>query len=166
VRVVDLAADDVDAVQQLLSDDGGYAGRVSGRPAGVADAVAVLTERPPGTPASAKHVLGLADGDDLVGIADVIRGWPAVGTAHIGLLQTVASRHRLGLGRAVHDAVVDLVSTWPEIATLRLAVVDTNRDVAEPFWRATGYGPTGETSPFESGSVRSVARIWTRPVAR
>ncbi|GAA4735382.1 hypothetical protein GCM10023216_30360 [Isoptericola chiayiensis] len=99
MRVVDPTAQDVDAVELLLADDGGYSRRVLGR----------------------------------------------------------APRR--------HDAV-ERVARWPEISRLRLAVVDTNRDVAAPFWRALGYEPTGDVTPFESGSVRSTARIWARPAAR
>ncbi|WP_407317148.1 GNAT family N-acetyltransferase [Isoptericola halotolerans] len=164
MRVVDLCADDADIVQRLFADDGGYCRRVAGRQPEASDALVVLTERPPGVPATAKHVLGLSDGADLVALADVIRGWPTVEHAHVGLLQTAATRHRRGVGRALHRAVEERVATWPEVTTLRLAVVDRNREVAEPFWRAMGYGPTGETRPFASGTVRSVARIWTRPV--
>ncbi|WP_277211906.1 GNAT family N-acetyltransferase [Isoptericola croceus] len=167
MRIVDLTVDDVDAVLRLFADDGGYSARVTGHAASRQDAVDALTERPPGTAPEAKRVLGLYDdADELVGLADVIRGWPDVGYAHVGLLQTSASRHRQGLGRALHAAVEELVATWPESATLRLAVVDINRDAAEPFWRALGYRATGESKPFESGNVRTVARIWARPIAR
>ncbi|NNU28806.1 GNAT family N-acetyltransferase [Isoptericola sediminis] len=167
MRVVDLSAADVDAVQRLLADDGGYARRVSGRPPSRQDAVDALTSHPPGTTPDAKHVLGiLDDAGVLVGLADVIRGWPTADQAHLGLLAIAASRHRQGLGRALHAAVEERAETWPEIVRLRLGVVDTNRAAAEPFWRALGYAPTGESAPFVSGSVRTRARIWVRPVPR
>ncbi|WP_240930579.1 N-acetyltransferase [Isoptericola sp. BMS4] len=167
MRLVDLTLAELDDVARLLVDDGGYSERVAGHAATRRDAADVLTSRPPRTAPGAKHVLGLRDeAGAAVGVADVIRGWPSAEHAHVGLLQTAASRHRQGLGRALHAAVLERVTTWTEVTTLRLAVVDTNRDAAEPFWRALGYRPTGESKPFESGSVRSAARIWTRPVAR
>jgi len=167
VRVVDLTSRDVDAVELLLADDGGYSRRVLGRAPHRHDAVDVLTARPPGTDPAAKTVLGAIDDTGvLVGLIDVIRGWPGQGDAHVGLLQTAASRHRQGLGRALHTALEERVARWPEISRLRLAVVDTNQEAAEPFWRALGYEPTGDVRPFGSGSVRSTARIWSRPVDR
>ncbi|MEG3616815.1 GNAT family N-acetyltransferase [Isoptericola haloaureus] len=167
MRVVDLSSHDVDDVVGLFADDGGYSCRVAGRPATRQDAVDALTARPPGTDPAAKTVLGAYDDAGvLVGLLDVIRGWPEADHAHVGLLQTAAGRHRQGLGRALHAALERRAERWPEVTTLRLAVVDANREVAEPFWRALGYAPTGGATPFAAGSVESPARVWTRPVTR
>ncbi|PFG43862.1 ribosomal protein S18 acetylase RimI-like enzyme [Isoptericola jiangsuensis] len=157
---------DLPAVVDLMADDGGYAERVSGHRAGRDEAVGVLTASPPGVDASAKCVLGSFDGHVLTGVVDVIRDWPDPGVAHIGLLLTADSRQRQGLGRALHDAVVEQVRGWDEATTLRLGIVDANREHAEPFWRALGYRPTGETRAYASGEVRSVTRIWTCPLPR
>jgi GNAT superfamily N-acetyltransferase len=158
-----LSSGDLEAVLGLLADDGGYAVRVSGRPAGRSEASGLLESRPPGICVDGKVVLGLIDGDDLVGAADVIRGWPTSEHAHVGLLLTAARRRRTGLGRRLHDAVEELVGTWDDVTTLRLGVVDSNREQADPFWRALGYRPTGEVKAYESGQVRSQTRIWSRP---
>ena len=94
----------------------------------------------------------------------VIIGWPPVSTAHIGFLITDGGRHGEGLGRKMHDAVVDLVGSHANIRTLRLSIVDTDADLAEPFWVRLGYWPSGEAVPYSSGSVEPTARIWLRPV--
>ena len=50
---------------------------------------------------------------------------------------------------------------WPEIATVRAAVVATNAPQAEPFWAAMGYEPT-EVRPYAHGDLVTTVRIWTR----
>ena len=48
---------------------------------------------------------------------------------------------------------------------LRLGIVATNAEVAEPFWTALGYRPTGETAPYSAGDVVSSTAIWERDLA-
>ena len=47
-----------------------------------------------------------------------------------------------------NDALLSIVRGWPEIERLRLAVVATNSEVAEPFWRALGYQAVGAPVPY------------------
>lgn len=150
------------ALQRLLDSNPDYARRVGGGES----AEEALTIRPPGTEASQKFDLGLWEGDELVAFSDVIRGWPSEEIAYIGLLMTHGERHRTGLGQRMHLAVLDLVAGWPEITTLRLAIVATNKDEAEPFWRRLGYLPTGDEKPYETESLKTVAHIWERPLRR
>ncbi|MDO5644318.1 MAG: GNAT family N-acetyltransferase [Dermabacter sp.] len=153
------------AVQRIMESNHDYSRRVEGS-GPVSDAAeGVLSALPPGVDPSQKMDLGLWDGDELVAFADVIVGWPAPTVAHIGLLMTDGVRRGQGLGRAMHDAVIDAVGTNPSIQTLSLSVVDTNAEVAGPFWTRLGYEPTGDAAPYASGTVESVARIWTRPIA-
>lgn len=49
---------------------------------------------------------------------------------------------------------------------LRLAIVATNKDEAELFWRRLGYLPTGDEKPYETESLKTVAHIWERPLRR
>nr|WP_245346914.1 GNAT family N-acetyltransferase [Arthrobacter stackebrandtii] len=105
------------------------------------------------------------DGQELVAVADVIIGWPAESVAHIGLLMTDSACQGAGLGRLIHEAVIELARRVPSIHTLRLSIVETNADLVAPFWTKIGYEHTGEAVPYISGSVESVARIWTRSVA-
>ncbi|MDO4820849.1 MAG: hypothetical protein Q4A03_02215 [Rothia sp. (in: high G+C Gram-positive bacteria)] len=41
----------------------------------------------------------------------------------------------------------------------------TNSEVAEPFWRALGYTPSGEAKDFSQGDVVSTVEVFTRPVS-
>lgn len=154
----------VSAVQRLLESNAEYSRRVEGAPPDPTAAGEVLTARPPGVSVAQKVDLGLWDGQELVAFADVIVGWPFPSAAHIGLLMTHGARHGKGLGRMMHDAVVDYLSRKPGVHSLRLSIVDTNADLAEQFWRKLGYEPTGEASPYKTGGVESTARAWSRPI--
>lgn len=152
------------ALQRLMESNAQYSRLVEGRaptPTAASDALSAL---PPNASYSQKVDLGLWDGREFVAFADVIIGWPTKTVAHIGLLMTDGARQGEGLGRMMHKAVIDLVAQSPDIKSLRLSVVDTNADLAEPFWKKLGYVPTGESAPYVSGSVESTARIWVRPV--
>jgi hypothetical protein len=95
-----------------------------------------------------------------------------------------------GLWRAMHEAVVErlraasegsrtrhsdvkrLPERLPErlpvervpVERLRLGVVATNASVAEPFWRALGYEPTGEEQPYRYDHLVSTVALWERPL--
>lgn len=152
------------ALQRMMESNLEYSRRVGGTELAPEAASEALSALPPAVLNSQKVDLGLWDGQELVAFADVILGWPAESVAHVGLLMTHGARQGGGLGRVMHDAVIDLVGRTPNIQSLRLWIVDTNADLAEPFWAKLGYEPTGESVPYVSGSVESTARIWTRPV--
>lgn len=145
----------------MLSNPG-YTRRVQGGAVGADAAREVLAALPPGVERSQKWGRGLWEGNLLVAFADVIVGWPDPSTAHIGLLLTDGAREGQGLGRTLHTAVVEELLELRTVETLRLAIVDTNAAVAEPFWMKMGYSATGEAVPYESGAVSSTARVWVR----
>ncbi len=152
------------AVQRVLEANPVYALRVGGALPAPNAADDVLTALPPNVDTVQKLNTGLWEDEALVAFADVIFGWPASGTAHIGLLMTDGIRHGGGLGRRMHEVVIDAVRERPQIKSLRLSIVDTNADLAEPFWKKLRYEPTGEAKPQSSGDAESVARIWSRSV--
>ena len=163
VRGLDRPGDD-DLLQALLETDPGYAERVTGYPPGPSDGYSTLTAVPPDFDPADKHVLGLFDGERLVAAADVLHGYPAPGTAFVGLLLVDGTNRGAGLGRAMHDEVVRLAREWGDVGTLRLAVVDTNAEVAAPFWERLGYRPTGETRPWVYDTLETTTRLWERPL--
>lgn len=156
---------DVSALQRLMLSNEGYTRRIEGGALGADAAQQVLSALPPGTTPEQKWCLGLWEGDLLVAFADVIVGWPEALTAHIGLLMTHGARVGRGLGRTLHTAVVEKLIDLRSVEAMRLAIVDTNASVAEPFWIKRGYVAAGEVVPYESGTVVSTARIWVRPLA-
>ena len=44
-------------------------------------------------------------------------------------------------------------------------MVETNAASAVGFWGALGYAPTGETAPYENGSVRCQVTLYERSVS-
>ncbi|WP_328291244.1 GNAT family N-acetyltransferase [Kineococcus sp. NBC_00420] len=163
LRLAPLAgtADDVRVVQHILNQAPDYALRVTGQAPGPDDAAEMFLALPPGVDRAAKYVYGLFVEDEPVGVLDVIRGWPDPATAHIGLLLLEEARTGQGLGRAAYQGVEDLVRQWNEVHCVRAAVVATN-DVVLPFWRSVGLTPTGETKPYQRGSITSYAIILTK----
>lgn len=159
-------ARDVAALQELLESAPDYTRRITGHDPGPSDAREVLSARPPGLDRVRKLAIGLWSAHDaLVGFADVLRGWPRAEVAHLGLLVVHGAHRGSGLGRTLHDAVVEQAVTWEGIDTLRLGIVATNAQVAEPFWRSCGYAPTGEVKPYAAGTVTSSTAIWERSLA-
>jgi ribosomal protein S18 acetylase RimI-like enzyme len=156
-----ITPDDVDAVQELIESDPGYTERITGYPPGASDAQSLLLMRPDGLAEDAKVVLGAFDGPQLVAIVDLLRGFPTDGTAFIGLLQIHADRQGRGCGSTTYDLVRRYVeSTWSEVRTMRLAVVDTNAQVAAGFWERQGFEATGEARPYRYDKVESTARLY------
>jgi uncharacterized protein len=155
--------EDVEALQELIEADPGYTERVTGYPPGPADAQSLLMMRPEGLPEEAKAVLGAFVTDRLVAVVDLIRGYPNDHTAFIGLLQVHWNHQGGGLGGATYDAVQRYVETsWPEIRTLRLAIVDTNARIATGFWLRQGFTPTGEERPYRYDKLESIARLYEK----
>lgn len=151
------------AVAELFAATPDYAARLSGRGPTEADVRELFESRPPGVDADAKVVLGWFEGGELVGVADLVRGFPRTGVAYVGLLLVRGDRQGRGTGRALHEDLVRLARRWGA-TTMRLGVVAANAAGAEPFWHACGYRPTGEVRPYETEGVRSVVTLWERPV--
>src|SRR5690242_3855781 len=125
---------DVDALQELIESDPGYTERITGYPPGPADAQSLLMMRPEDLAEESKIVLGAFAADQLVAVVDLLRGFPNDHTAFIGLLEVHAKHQGLGHGSKTYSLVERYVATtWPEIRTLRLAVVDSNAQVATGF---------------------------------
>ena len=158
---------DVDAVQELIESDPGYTERITGYPPGPADAQSLLMMRPEGLTEDEKIVLGAFVTNRLVAVADLLRGYPNGHTAFIGLLQVHWNHQGLGYGRAAYEQLQRYVETsWPEIRTLRLAIVDTNARIATGFWLRQGFTATGEERPYRYDKLESTARIYEKPLRK
>jgi len=143
LRLLTGAVDEMAALQRVLEAAPAYFEAVTGLPPGNAEAQSTFTALPPNTDYGAKHVWGLYSGDEMVGCADVIRGYPVRGKAVIGLLLLAERWQRRGLGRAFALLIEKVIAGWPEIATLHLGVVERNAG-SVAFWRKLGYTETGE----------------------
>ncbi|WP_246486889.1 GNAT family N-acetyltransferase [Kribbella qitaiheensis] len=119
--------------------------------------------RPESVAEDAKVVLGVWDGDQLVAVVDLLRGYPNGHTGFIGLLQVHGGRQGKRIGHAAYELVEKYVAgNWREIRVLRLAVVDTNAERAAGFWARQGFEATGEAKPYRYDKVESVARLYEK----
>jgi ribosomal protein S18 acetylase RimI-like enzyme len=164
VTIRELGESDVEALQDLIESVPDYAERITGYPPGPSDALSALISVPPGYDPAGKHGVGLWDDGELVAFADVLFGYPTPDAAYIGLLLVRAGRQRRGFGTALHDALLDRLREAGQVARVRLGVIETNASVAEPFWRALGYAPTGERKPYRYDKLTSTVALWERPV--
>ncbi len=151
-------------LQQVLEGAPGYSRRITGADPGPGDGAAVLNTLPPGVDHQDKFVFAVVCDGDVVGCADLVRGWPDPTTAHLGLLVITDVHAGRGLGRAAVEELQALARTWPEITTLRLAVVATNA-VVLPFWTRTGFDDTGQRHPYRQGDHVSESLILTKPLS-
>lgn len=141
-------------VQRVLESAPDYANAIQGVPFDALEATRTFTELPPGVDPSAKTVLGVYSNDELVGVVDLIDGFPVATTAMLGLLLIAGTHHRRGLGTRVVHAVEDLVTSWGTCDRIRIGIVRANAP-AFAFWEAVGYSATGELRPWEEGAVCS-----------
>ncbi|MFJ2351373.1 GNAT family N-acetyltransferase [Glutamicibacter sp. NPDC087673] len=151
-------------LQRLMESNPGYSQCVTGAGPASDAAIQALSALPPKAQSEQKIDLGLWEGEELAGFADLIVGWPRPDTVHIGLLMVDGARHGRGLGKQIHEAVLDVIQDHPLITACRISIVDANAAEVEPFWKSLGYAPTGEISTYAVGDKQSWARTWSRPI--
>ena len=160
----DLDGSDTDALQALLESVPQYSERITGYPPGPSDALSALISVPPGFDPVDKRGIGLWDGSELVGFADILLGYPDPAIAYVGLLVVHGDRHRRGLGRQLHDEVLRRVRLDSTAELMRLGLIETAATTVEPFLRALAYTPTGERRPYRYDNLISTVSQWERPV--
>lgn len=144
---------EMDALQRVIEAAPRYLYRITGHPPGAAEAQSLFTVLPEGKTYDDKFVYGVYQGDTMVGCADVIRAYPAPGSAWLGLLLIAEPFQRQGVGAAAYGLLEEQIRTWP-VARIRLGVVRTNDEVL-PFWRKQGFVETGEVKPYRCDKVIS-----------
>jgi RimJ/RimL family protein N-acetyltransferase len=155
LRLLTGKADEMAALQHVLESSPAYFHTITGLPPGPAEAQSTFTALPRGKGYDDKRVWGLYAGDDMIGCADVIRGYPVRDKAIIGLLLLAEPWQHRGFGRAFALLVEQMIAAWPEITTLRIGVIEQNVG-ALAFWRKLGY--------IENGEVKSTDRSYAGKV--
>ena len=133
----------VNAVLQSATD---YHVLVEGAPPTDAHVEEFFTSVPPGYNTQDLFSLGFFEGGKCIGLGGVLRKWNAPNKAIVGLLVFDPQWRGGGRGRAAFDHIKALARAWPDIDTLRVAVV-RNNVVALGFWRKVGFVETGEIKP-------------------
>lgn len=151
-------------LQKVLEGTPGYAEQVTGHPPETEAAQNLLRAVPPGVIKDSKYVYGFViDGPEMIGCADIIRGWPESSTAVISLLLLGEAYQGYGLGRSSYDLVEAKVRRWPEIDMIRISVPRAAAAVL-PFWHRMGFSETGELQPYVHGDIVSESVILTKPL--
>lgn len=131
--------DDEAALQDLLERSADAVVAMHHRPPRSDDARALLAAIPPGCTAEDKHVLAVVDGDELIGVVDVVRGYPEPRTYFVGLLLLAPSARGRGLGERIMRALAEAVRSAGG-DRLELVVQDTNPGAVR-FWTRLGFVP-------------------------
>jgi GNAT superfamily N-acetyltransferase len=154
IRRLEGGAAELRDLQRVLEAAPDYARRVTGLPPGNADAQSVFTALPEGKTYADKFVFAIDRDREMIGCADLIRGYPHPATAMLGLLLLSESQQRRGMGRRAYCLLEEIVRSWGSCARVRIGVVRTNEQVT-PFWTQLGFTPTGEVRPYRHGAVAS-----------
>ena len=157
LRLLTGECEEMRELQRVLEGAPQYAERVTGAPPGPADAQSTYSALPEGKGYEDKFVYGIYEGGEMVGCADVIRGWPRVDTTHIGLLLIAEQHQRRGHGHRAYRAIERQARAWGA-ERVRIGVVRTNEEVL-PFWKKLGFAATGEVKPYRYGPVVSEVLI-------
>jgi diamine N-acetyltransferase len=161
VRRISKTPEEVASVQAVVEGAPEYSRLASGAEAEPSAAASIFEALPPGRTLEDKYVLAVCLDEEQVGVVDLIRGFPSPGTAMLGLLLISERHQRSGLGRSAYRLVEQLVSTWPEVHSVRIGVVETNAKVL-PYWQRMGFKATGETKPCSVGGVASQVIVLER----
>jgi GNAT superfamily N-acetyltransferase len=158
-RLRELTRSDLPALQSLLERGSDYFLLHEGRHPTATEARDEWDVVPSGTPRSHKHLLGLL-GPDLVGVAEVVRGWPRPATWNIGLLLLDPAVRRHGAGARTVSAI-DAWAARSGADRLRISVIAANAGALD-FWQGLGF----TTVPAQPAAARTnpTAIALERPV--
>ena len=96
-----------------------------------------LTVTPPGKMVEDKYYLGFFEGESLVGIMDLIAGYPDQNTAFLGFFMITRSRQNCGLGSSLIEEVCAALKSLG-FSSVRLGI-NQNNVPAKHFWLKNGF---------------------------
>lgn len=132
-----LTPEDGPQAQALCERAADYLEMIMGLPPGPAEAQSLYLAVPPGKDGSDKALLGIFDGETLIGAVDAVRDYPEPGEWWLGLL-LLDPEHR---GQGIGAATLRAFSEWTAMMGargVRLGVVEQNAR-ALAFWRRHGF---------------------------
>lgn len=136
-----LKQEDENTLQGLCERCSDYYTVVEGRNPSKEAAHEILTELPPNKEYKDKFVVGVCNQNaELVGVIDMVRDYPEKGEWMIGLLMIDPAERNNGLGRRIHQHLVEWASK-SNGDKLRIGVVEGNHR-AYFFWQKLGYEET------------------------
>lgn len=126
------------------------------------DADDFFHDLPPGKTASDKILIGLFENDMPLAVADIVRDFPERDTWMTGLLLVHGDKRKQGLGKILHDILVDLaVKGGARIH--RIGVLEQNK-AALSFWSRLGFEQISVSEPRNYGNIESRVLIMTKNI--
>lgn len=162
VEVVRLGAVDLSRVAHLCAACTEFFELVEGSPGGESTAAEILAPLPPEYAAGTRHLFGLAKGDELVGLVDLLEGYPSPQDWYIGLLLLLPESRRRGLGARFCTEILRWIRTRGG-AAVRLVVQHQNPR-ARVFWERMGFSVERE-DVVQAGSLTSPVWVLLRTTA-
>lgn len=157
VEARDVEPQDAGALQTLLEGCEDYSALVEGQPPDEEAALDVMSDVAPGKSLADKRLLGLWQGDALVGVLDVMRGYPEPEMWFIGLFLVAPAQRGHGLGAGVIRAFEDWAA-GQGVRAVGLGVVEPNV-AAMRFWERMGFRETHRTPPRPFGRKTHVVIV-------
>jgi GNAT superfamily N-acetyltransferase len=162
-EAVELAEEDLPALQAFFVANPEYFQAVTGAPPRPDEAKQEFESRPPpGLPYDKVYVLGFLDASgEMVAMASVLTDLLAPGVWHISLFMIATALHGTGTAALLYERLEhwakDKGASW-----LRLDVVAGNRK-AERCWEKAGYKDV-QRLPVQLGSMTHTVRVMVKPL--
>jgi RimJ/RimL family protein N-acetyltransferase len=151
------------ALQGLFAAAPDYCMRVIGHVPGVDEMRGPAL--PAGKTSKDDYFFGIYLAAQMIGCADLLRGYPDEKTAFLGLLLISEAYQNKGLGVRACAELEKIALTWPEISVIRGSVVQSN-NVVVSFWERMGAVDTGLRTPYPIGNVASESIIFEKKLVR
>lgn len=163
VEVVRLDATDLSRLPRLCAACTDFFELVEGLPGGEATAAEILGPLPPELAVGTRHVFGLAKAGELVGVVDLLQGYPSPQEWYIGLLLLLPEYRRRGLGARFCTEILSWIRLRGGVA-VRLIVQHQN-PLARVFWEQMGFSVEREVVT-QAGSLASPVWVLLRATGR
>ncbi|MCX7207071.1 MAG: GNAT family N-acetyltransferase [Proteobacteria bacterium] len=128
---------DIAALQSVLENTATFSLLTEGHLPSPTAAQEAMLARPPNLSADDKWMLGFYLDGNLIGCADICRGYPEAGTAFIGLLLFAEPFQGQGHGKTAMQHLRRLALTW-HCQRIKISVI-ANNTAALAFWRREGF---------------------------
>jgi ribosomal protein S18 acetylase RimI-like enzyme len=153
--LVELGAGDADRLATFCRRATDFFELVEGQPGGPETAAEILGPLPERVATGTKHVYGVEESGDLIGLVELLAGYPAADAWYVGLLVLVPERRRAGVGSRLWAEIRDRIVSRGG-AVVRLVVQHQNAG-ARSFWVRQGFEPERE-AVIQVGRLES--RCW------
>jgi diamine N-acetyltransferase len=128
---------DIAALQAVMENAVAFSLLTEGHLPSPTAAQEAMLARPPNLGADDKWMLGFYLDGNLIGCADICRGYPETGTAFIGLLLFAEPFQGQGHGKTAMHTLRNIALTW-HCQRIRISVI-ANNTAALAFWRSEGF---------------------------